>query len=599
MTKTVERTGSMAKLTDDIRERAEKWASEPFDETTREEVQALLDEGNDEEIYERFYKDLEFGTGGLRGLMGAGLNRMNRYTVARATQGLANYILKAVDDETPVSVAIAYDSRNNSKEFAKEAACVLAGNKIKVFLFDDLRPTPELSFAVRLFGATSGIVITASHNPKEYNGYKVYWNDGGQIVPPHDTGIIEEVKQVNDFEKIPRLDYGKALESKFIEIIGRKVDNAFCEAILPLSIHPEVCHEYGKRLKIVYTPLHGTGITLVPEALGRWGFQKVTICEEQRQPDGDFPTTESPNPEERSALSMAIDSAKTIKANLVLATDPDADRVGIAVRNHEEYVLLSGNQIASMLVEYVLEAHYRRGSLLPEAAVIKTIVTTELIRSITDEYNVHLDETLTGFKYIGEKIKEYQESGKVYMAGGEESYGYLVGTHARDKDAVVSCCFIAEMAADSLAKGETLVDRINNIYKKYGIFHESLLTIKLEGASGQKKIQEKIRKLREEPPKSIGGSKVVEIRDYKSREIKDAVSGKVQGQTDLPESNVLLFKTEDKSQVVVRPSGTEPKIKYYFSVRDTSNLPIQSDAELEERKKALIEKHDMLRAEFE
>lgn len=565
----------MAALAPEIQKRVEEWLKPPFDAETVAELQALVDAGDEQELHERFYQGLEFGTGGLRGIMGAGLNRMNRYTVGRATQGLANYMIRELGADAKKSVVIARDSRINSEEFVREVASVLAGNGIKTYVFDDLRPTPELSFAVRMLGASAGIVVTASHNPKEYNGYKVYWGDGGQVVPPHDTGIIAEVQAIEDFNAINRVDYDKAVADGQIVVVGEKVDNAYYEAILPLSLKPAIVRDFGAKLKVVYTPLHGAGISLAPEAMKRWGFSAVEVCESQRVPDGNFPTTVSPNPEERAALSEAIKQAEASGADLVLATDPDADRVGIAVRHNGEFVLITGNQIAALLVEYVLGTKSEFGMLLPNAAVVKTIVTTELIAAITARHGVRLDNVLTGFKYIGEKIRKYQESGEAeYLVGGEESYGYLVGTHARDKDAIVCCCMIAEMAADSMAKGETLVDRLDDVLRGYGVFQEDMLSLKLAGSQGQQQIGRIMTVFRDAPPTEVAGVELVELRDYLEDEIREVKTGDILGKTNLPCSNVLVFRFADGSQIVGRPSGTEPKIKFYFSVCDCEALPI-------------------------
>ena len=585
-------------LDPDIQKRAEEWTKAPFDAETRDEIQQLIDNGDAQELYERFYTDLEFGTGGLRGIMGAGLNRMNRYTVGRATQGLANYIRKTLGEGDERSVAIAHDSRINSEEFTRDAACVLAANGIRVHVFKELRPTPLLSFAVRHLGATSGIVITASHNPKEYNGYKVYWDDGGQIVPPHDKGIIEEVRKIDDFATIQTVDYDEAVADGRIHVIDTEVDEAYFEAILPLSVQPDVCRNVGDGLRILYTPLHGTGVTLVPEGLRRWGFQNVAVCKAQKTPDGTFPTAASPNPEEKSALEEAIKEAKATGANLVLATDPDADRVGIAVEKDGEFVLVNGNQVATMIVEYVLSMRAERGTLPNNAAVVKTIVTTEWIADVCRRYGVRLDDTLTGFKYIGEKIREYETSGDAqFQCGGEESYGYLVGTHARDKDAVVSSCFIAEMAADSAARGETLLDRLDRLSREYGLYKTSLESMRFPGSEGQDKIKRLMASFRQSPPKAIGDSAVVELRDYQEDRIVDTRTGEKTGETGLPKSNVLLFRTEDGAQVVGRPSGTEPKIKFYFSVSDRCDLPIAPE-NLATRRQALETRHDAVRADF-
>ncbi|MBN1867433.1 phospho-sugar mutase [Candidatus Sumerlaeota bacterium] len=580
-----------------VRSKVEQWLKPPFDPETIAEIQALVDANDEKELHDRFYADLEFGTGGLRGLMGAGLNRMNRYTVGRATQGLAVYILKQGMQDP--SVVIAHDSRLRSEEFVRESACVLAHNGIRAYLFESLRPTPELSFAVRELRATAGIVVTASHNPKEYNGYKVYWSDGGQIVPPHDTGIIAEVKAIDDPARVARADYDEALRAGRIRIVGKEMDEAYLAAILPLSVNPALCHAQGKRLKLAYTPLHGTGGQIVPEALRRWGFEHVIECQAQSTPDGTFPNAPSPNPEEAVALQAAIETARREGADLVLATDPDADRVGIAIRDGEEYRLITGNQVASLLVDYVLGGRTQAGTLPANAAVVKTIVTTELIARIAAHYGVRIDNVLTGFKYIGEKIRLFEETGEAqFVVGGEESYGYLVGTHARDKDAIVSCCFIAEIAADSLSRGESLLDRLDSLYTRYGVFLESLQSLVFAGAEGIDKIARIMRTFRETPPRDFLGSPVVEIRDYKRDEVRDMRAGKVVGPTGLPQSNVLVFRTEDGSQIVARPSGTEPKIKFYFMCCDVKELPIANRDELARRKAALQSRVDSLREEF-
>ncbi|NQU43970.1 phospho-sugar mutase, partial [bacterium] len=447
--------------------------------------------------------------------------------------------------------------------------------------------------------ASAGIVVTASHNPKEYNGYKVYWSDGAQIVPPHDKGIIECVKRISEIELVKEMDFDAAREKGLVQILGSDVDEAYLQTILRLSVQPDLCVAQGGKMKIVYTPLHGTGITLVPEALERWGFQNVVICEEQSQPDGDFPNAPSPNPEEPEALKAAIRTAEEIDADLVLATDPDADRVGIAARIGEEYRLMSGNQIASLLVEYVLGSLARAGTLPPDARVVSTVVTTDLINRIAEHYGVKTDQTLTGFKWIGEKIRLYEEAGEgTYLVGGEESYGYLIGTHARDKDAVVSACFIAEMTADSLSKGQTLFDRLNSVFRRFGIFQESLLSMKFPGAEGQERIRRIMSFLRENAPDSFGGIAVDRVIDIQRNEIREGGSGKVLEKTGLPKSNVLIFRLADGSRIAARPSGTEPKIKFYFSVCDRENLPISSDEELERRQEALKCRHQALREEF-
>ena len=583
-----------------IQQKIEQWLKPPYDPDTIAEIQNLLRAGNEKELQDRFYTELEFGTGGLRGVMGAGLNRMNRYVVGRATQGLANYILKTIGAARRHSVAIACDSRLRSAEFARVAACVLAGNGIRAYLFDALRPTPELSFAVRHFGAAAGIVITASHNPKEYNGYKAYWSDGAQVVPPHDTGIIAQVRAISDLREVRKMDYDEAVRSGMIEIIGSEVDEAYLKAILPLSIQPDLCRKVGKTMRIVYTPLHSAGISLVPEALSRWGFEHVHLCAAQREPDGNFPGAPSPNPEQPAALEAAIADARALGADLVLATDPDADRVGIAIRDADNYRLVTGNQIAALLVEYVLSSRAAAGTLPPDARVVKTIVTSELLTMIANYYGVRIDNTLTGFKWIGEKIRQYEEQGEgQYLVGGEESYGYLVGTHARDKDAVVCSCMIAEMAADSASRGETLAQRLDSVFRRFGVYQESQLSVGYPGAEGQRTIEHIMSQLRENPPREFAGIPVERVEDYAEDTVRNLATGAVIGKTNLPKSNVLIFRLAGGTQITGRPSGTEPKIKFYFSVCDRANLPIATAPELARRKLALAARHEAIRSDFQ
>lgn len=581
-----------------ILEKAKAWTQPPFDGETAREIQELLDNNAEKEIYDRFYTDLEFGTGGLRGIMGAGLNRMNIYTAGRATQGLANYIGKQNLPGTP-SVVVAHDSRLNSETFAKDTACILAAAGIKTYLFDGLRPTPELSFAVRYLKTTAGVMLTASHNPKEYNGYKAYWSDGAQVVPPHDKGIIGEVLAINDMNAIQRMDFDEATEKGLVEIVGKEVDEAFLKEVLALSIQPEICREIGRDMKLVYTPLHGTGIVMVPEALKRWGFEKVVLCEAQKTPDGTFPNAPFPNPEDPEAMEAAIATARQEDAELVLATDPDADRVGIAVRDGEEYSLVTGNQIVALLVDYVLGSKAASGTMPPDPRVITTIVTSTLVQAIAESYEVPVDITLTGFKWIGEKIREYEESGKgQYLVGGEESYGYLVGTHARDKDAVVSACFIAEMLADSRSRGETLLQRLDGIFRKHGVYQDSQISMKFPGAEGKAQIGKIMDGFRGKLPESFAGLKTVRVVDVQKDEVLDVQDGKISGKTGLPQSNVLVFELEDGSRVMARPSGTEPKIKFYFGVCDRADLPIAPE-ELAERKTGLSKRHEALRQDLQ
>lgn len=541
-----------------ILDNANIWLSEKYDEETRKEVRRLMEE-DPAELTESFYRTLEFGTGGLRGIMGVGSNRMNKYTVGAATQGLANYLKKNYPN-TDLKVVVSHDSRNNSRFFAEVTAQVMAANGIHCYLFEDLRPTPELSFAVRHLHCHAGVMVTASHNPKEYNGYKVYWTDGGQIVPPHDKGIIDEVNAVTSVEQIRW--HGN---DELVQIISSEVDDAYLTRIKALTLSPEAIRRRHD-LNIVYTPLHGTGITMVPKALEMFGFTNVTVLESQRTPDGNFPTVASPNPEERTAMELAIRKADEINADLVLATDPDADRVGIAVRNDKgEMALLNGNMTGSLLVNYVLSQWKKNGKLTGNEFTVKTIVTTELIREISDSYGVPCPDVLTGFKYIAEQIEN--TPGKQFIVGGEESYGYLVSDFVRDKDAVSACCMIAEMAAALTDEGKTPYQQLQELYVKYGFYKEELLSITRKGQSGAAEIQQMMADFRSNPPKEINGSQVVKMMDYKSSLGTNLPDGSTFA-IELPKSNVLQFFTADGTKVTVRPSGTEPKIKFYFGVKE-------------------------------
>ena len=536
------------------------WLNDDYDIETKNEIRRLIAE-DPNELNESFYRTLEFGTGGLRGIMGVGPNRMNKYTVASATQGLANY-MKKMFPATELKVAIAHDSRNNSRHFAEVTAQVMAANGITCYLFEDLRPTPELSFAVRHLHCQAGVMVTASHNPKEYNGYKAYWDDGGQIVPPHDKAIIAEVNAVTSLSQI-RWEGN----TDKIHIIGKEVDDVYLAKILALSVNPEAIRRHHD-LSIVYTPLHGTGITMVPKALEMYGFTNVTVLESQRTPDGNFPTVASPNPEEKSAMELAIRKADEIGADLVLATDPDADRVGIAVRNdHGEMELFNGNMTGSLLIYHLLSQWQKNGRLTGKEFTVKTIVTTELIRAIADSFNVTCFDVLTGFKYIAEKIKE--QAGQTFIAGGEESYGYLVGDFVRDKDAVSACCMIAELAACLADEDKTLYTQLKELYVKYGFYKEDLLSITKKGQSGAAEIQKMMADFRNCPPKEINGSEVTKIIDYKASTA--ITSDGAVTSIDLPKSDVLQFFTADGTKVTVRPSGTEPKIKFYFGVKEPLN----------------------------
>lgn len=538
----------------EIIEKINNWLRQPIDENDKQWILNNL-ETNPQELIEAFYQDLEFGTGGLRGIIGIGSNRMNKYTVSIATQGLANYILQNANK--PFKVVIAYDSRNMSKEFANISAEVLSANEIEVFLFSELRPTPLLSFAVRYLQATAGIVITASHNPKQYNGYKVYWSDGGQLVPPHDKGVIDEVKKVGEYSNVK-----KNINKSLIHIINDEIDNAYLNQLNNLQFLSEIVPKYQK---IVYTPLHGTGVTLVPKALHSWGFDNLFLVEEQSIPDGNFPTTKSPNPEEKAAMELAINKAKQIDADLILATDPDADRVGTGIKmSNNEYKLLNGNQIASLLTYYNLEMLKQLNSLPSNAFIVKTIVTTELMRKIADEYNVKTYDVLTGFKYIAELIR-LKEGKEKFICGGEESYGFLSADWVRDKDAIMTSCQIAELQEYAAMNGKTLMDILEMLYEKYGYFLEDQKSISMTGIEGMENMKKLMDNYRNNPPEMINNIPVVKILDYQISKAKNIKNNSIDN-IDLPKSNVLQFILEDDTKITIRPSGTEPKIKYYFAI---------------------------------
>ena len=537
------------------------WLSGNYDDCTKNAIRTMMRD-NPNELNESFYRNLEFGTGGLRGIMGIGTNRMNRYTVAMATQGLANYILKNLGTRTPQPKAVvSHDSRNNSRQFAEITAKVLAANGFKVYLFEDLRPTPELSFAVRHYGCNIGVMVTASHNPKEYNGYKAYWSDGCQLVAPHDTNVIDEVLKITTLEDI-KTEGG----DKNIQIIGKETDDIYLDKVMKNSIMPDVVkHQHD--LKIVYSPLHGTGITLVPKALAKIGFTNVNIVEPQAVADGNFPTTKSPNPEEKAAMELSMKLAQDIDADIVMATDPDADRVGVAVkRNTGEWMLLNGNQTASILIYYLLMQRKRLGLQQPNDYIVKTIVTSELLADIARKNGVKSYDVLTGFKYIGNKILEL-EGREQFIGGGEESYGYLIGDFVRDKDAVSACTMIAEIAAWAKDQGKTFFDILCDLYVEYGFYKEDLLSITKKGKSGSEEIKQMMCDFRNNTPAKIAGSDVVCVKDYSTRLSTDTTTGKTEP-IDLPKSDVLQFFTADGSKITIRPSGTEPKIKFYFGVKD-------------------------------
>jgi len=564
-----------------IKAKIDSWLSGPYDEETKAAIRDLQT-NNEQELIESFYKSLEFGTGGLRGLMGVGTNRMNKYTVGMATQGFANYMKQELSGD--IKVAIAHDSRNNSRFFAETTANVFAANGIKVYLFESLRPTPELSFAIRYLGCQGGVVCTASHNPKEYNGYKAYWNDGGQLVPPHDKNVIREVDKISSVDDV-KWSGGE----KNIELIGEKIDEAYMEMVKGLSVYPDVIQRQHD-LKIVYTPIHGTGIKLVPETLKRFGFTNVTIVDEQKTPDGNFPTVVYPNPEESEAMSLGLNKAKEIDADILLGTDPDADRVGIGIKDkHGEWVLMNGNQTAVLAFNYMIEARKAKGVAQPNDMVIKTIVTTEMIDNIAKENGVACYDVLTGFKWIAELIKE-KEGKENYVIGGEESFGLMIGDKLRDKDAVSAVAFLCEMAAYEKDKGVSLFDKLIDLYVKYGFFKEKLISITKKGMDGQQQIAAMMEKYRNDPPKTINGSKVVKLLDYELKKGKDLSSGDSWA-IDLPKSNVLQFILADGTKISARPSGTEPKIKFYFS----AHAPLATaadfdkvDQELNERIAAII-----------
>ena len=553
----------------DYKEVYEQWIANPyFDEATKEELKSIAEDEN--EIKERFYMDLEFGTAGLRGIIGAGTNRMNIYVVRRATQGLANYIAKV--DKKSQGVAIAYDSRHMSPEFAQEAALCLAANGIKAYIFETLRPTPELSFAVRHLGCVAGINVTASHNPPEYNGYKVYWEDGAQITPPHDSGIMGEVKAISDWNTVKTMDKAEAEKAGLFEVIGKEVDDAYMAELKKQVIHMDAIQAEGKNLKIVYTPLHGTGNIPARRILKELGFENVYVVKEQELPDGDFPTVSYPNPEAAEAFELGLKLAKEVDADLVLATDPDADRLGVRVKDKNgEYHDLTGNMSGCLLAKYEISQRKAvNGSLPEDGALIKTIVTTNLADAIAKGYGVKLIEVLTGFKFIGQQILGFEKSGKgSYLFGFEESYGCLIGTYARDKDAIVATMALCEAAAYYKTQGKTLWDAMIEMYEQFGYYKDDIKAVTMKGIEGLQKIQDIMNSLRQNPPAEFAGHKVVAVRDYKADTIKNLETGEVTP-TGLPNSNVLYYELTNDAWVCVRPSGTEPKVKFYYGVKGTS-----------------------------
>lgn len=553
----------------EYREKYEEWLSNPyFDEATKEELRAIA--GDEGEIKERFYKDLEFGTAGLRGVIGAGTNRLNIYTVRKATQGLANYICK--NNGQDKGVAIAYDSRRMSPEFADEAALCLAANGIKAYVFESLRPTPELSYAVRSLGCIAGINITASHNPPEYNGYKVYWEDGAQITPPHDKRIMDEVRAVTDYNTVKTMDLAQAKAAGLYQTIGAEVDDGYISELKKQVIHQDAIDAVGSELKIVYSPLHGTGNIPARRILRELGFKNVYVVKEQELPDGDFPTVSYPNPEAKEAFELGLGLAKEVDADLVLATDPDADRLGVYVKDSKtgEYKELTGNMSGCLLADYEIGQRKELYGLPEDGYLIKTIVTSNMADAIAKSYGVGLIEVLTGFKYIGQQILGFETTGKGhYLFGFEESYGCLIGTHARDKDAIVATMALCEAAAYYKTKGKTLWDAMVDMYEKYGYYKDAIQSITLKGIEGLQKIQEILETLRKNPPMEVGGYKVVKARDYQADTIRDIATGEVTS-TGLPSSNVLYYDLTDDAWLCVRPSGTEPKVKFYYGIKGTS-----------------------------
>ncbi len=569
-----------------------KWCEDPiFDDATKAELKAI--EGNDKEIKERFYKNLEFGTGGLRGIIGAGTNRMNIYTVSKATQGFANYIIKQGDDHVKKGVAIAYDCRNMSPEFAEATALVLNANGIKTYIYDELRPTPMLSFAVRHMGATGGIVITASHNPPEYNGYKVYWEDGGQVPYPRDEAIIEEVNAITDFASIKTMKKEDAVKAGLFVVMGPEVDEAYDKCVLEQLVDPDVVK--NSDIKIVYTPIHGSGNKPVRRVLQKAGFKNVYVVPEQENPDGNFTTVGYPNPEDPNVFKLAIQLAEKEGADIIIGTDPDSDRVGAMCKmKNGEYTVLSGNNTGTLLCEYICSRKKELGTLPKNGAIVSTIVSTELTKAIAKEYGLTYYDVLTGFKYIGEKIKGFEQNNDhTYVFGFEESYGCLSGTYARDKDAVVASMLLGEIAAYYKTKGMNLYDALMELYKKYGYYRETIKSITLKGIEGIENMGKIMDTLRNNPPKEIGGVKVTQTRDYKLDKIVDVTSGKTTP-TGLPKSNVLYFVLEDDTWFCVRPSGTEPKIKIYFGSKGESLE--QADKKIENASNAIMKKVDEILA---
>ena len=567
-------------------EKYKEWCESPdFDEETKKELLAIKDDK--EEIEDRFYKELEFGTAGLRGIIGAGTNRMNKYTVGKATQGLANYINEQGTQDK--GVAISYDSRKMSKEFSMQTALILNANGIKTYLFENLRPVPELSFAVRELKCTAGVMITASHNPPKYNGYKVYWDDGAQIVAPIDKDIIEKVRRIKDYKEIKEISREEAEQKGLFNIIGTEMDDKYINKLKSLILNPEIVKEQGKTLKVVYTPLHGTGNTVAERLLKEIGIQNLYVVPEQKDPDGNFPTVDYPNPEDKKAFKLALELAKKVDADVVLANDPDADRLGIYAKDFKtgEYMTYTGNMSALLIAEYRISQMKEKGILPKNGMIITTVVSSNLTRAIAKEYNLKCFEVLTGFKNIGAVMRREEEKpdGYKYVFGFEESYGCLIGDYARDKDGIAAVMALCEAACYYRAKGETLWDQMNNIYKKYGYYKETQVSIVMEGAEGAEKIQEMMTKMRNTPVTKIGNYKVLMFEDIDKDYVKDMITGE-ERKTELPKSNVLYYELEDNNWCCVRPSGTEPKIKLYMGVKGTSEE--EADKKLEALKDAMV-----------
>jgi len=575
---------SKNEMLEQVKTKANAWLNGNYNEETKQQIRDLM-ENNEAELIECFYKDLEFGTGGLRGIMGVGTNRMNIYTIGMATQGLCNYLKMNYGETADLKVAIAYDCRNNGKMFAETTANIFAANKIKVYLFDSLRPTPELSFAIRHFGCQSGVVLTASHNPKEYNGYKAYGEDGGQLTAPHDVNVVNEARKITNVDEIKFTG-----NEHLITIIGEEFDKIYLNELHSLSLCKEAVAQFSN-MKIVYTPIHGTGVQLVPAILKKFGFNNIYNIPAQDITDGNFPTVISPNPENAEALTMALAKAKEVDAELILATDPDADRVAVAVKDDSgNYLLLNGNQTGAILIYYLLSNWKQLGKLNGKEYVVKTIVTTELIRVIAEKFGVEYFDVLTGFKYIAEIIKE-NEGKKHFIGGGEESYGYLAGEFVRDKDAIMSCALIAEATAWAKSNGKTLYDLLQDIYVEFGFYKESLINIEKKGKAGAEEIEAMMEAYRKNPPKEIAGHKVLEMKDYQFQKTTNLINGTVKP-INLPKSNVLQFITEDESKISIRPSGTEPKIKFYFGVKAALSSKSEfekANAETDSKIKAIIQ----------